>query len=97
MIARTKDANYIGTCASRSRIWISWWKDDCLVTRDPNNLEVLKTVSAAFNKTYSDSPIIATLTQQTTQIDAAYQQYIVNNSGNRVAPEIGLNNPKKIK
>ena len=51
---------------------------------DPKNLDVLKSVSQAFNKEYSDSPITATLVQQTAQIDAAYKQHVANNSGNRV-------------
>ena len=61
---------------------------------DPANLEVLKSVTTAYQKDYSESPITATLVQQTAQIDAAYQQHVANNSGSRMAPEIGLNTPE---
>jgi len=61
---------------------------------DPNNLAVLKSVTAAFKKEYPDSPITSTLIQQTAQINAAYQQHVANNSGDRMAPEIGLNTPE---
>jgi len=61
---------------------------------DVKNLEILKSVTQAFKKNYPESPMTTNLIQQTTQIEAAYKQYIVNNSGNRIAPEIGLNNPQ---
>lgn len=61
---------------------------------DPKNLEVLKSVSQAYRKDFPHSPMTTNLEQQTSQINAAYQQYVVNNSGDRSAPEIGLNNPE---
>lgn len=61
---------------------------------DEANLELLKKIDAAFQKKYSNSPIIAQMSQQIAQIEAAYQQYAQFNSGTLAAPEIALNNPK---
>ena len=61
---------------------------------DPDNLEVLKSVSAAFDEKFPNSPVSTTLSNQVYQIEMAYQQHVVNNSGTRLAPEIALNNPE---
>jgi thiol-disulfide isomerase/thioredoxin len=61
---------------------------------DPNNLKVLKKVSEAFLTAYKDSPMSATLSNQVYQVEIAYNKYLADNSGTRVAPEITLNNPE---
>lgn len=61
---------------------------------DPENLDVLKKVSNAYNETYKGSPISATLANQVYQIELAYNNYKANNSGERVAPEIALTSPE---
>lgn len=66
---------------------------------NPENLEVLRTVSEAYGKKYPDSPITAMFANQVYQIEQAYNEYVANNSGTKEAPEIALNNPdgKEIK
>lgn len=61
---------------------------------DPENLNVLKKVSDAYNETYKNSPISATLANQVYQIELAYNNYNANNSGERIAPEISLSSPE---
>lgn len=61
---------------------------------DPNNLAVLRKVSDAYNETYQDSPMSATLSNQVYQIELAYNDYQANNSGERTAPDIALNSPE---
>jgi thiol-disulfide isomerase/thioredoxin len=61
---------------------------------DPDNLVVLKKVAEAYNNTFKDSPISATLSNQVYQIELAYNDYIANNSGERSAPEIALTSPE---
>lgn len=61
---------------------------------DPENLNVLKKVSDAYNETYKNSPISATLANQVYQIELAYNNYKANNSGERIAPEISLSSPE---
>jgi thiol-disulfide isomerase/thioredoxin len=60
---------------------------------DPNNLKVLKKVSEAFLTAYKDSPMSTTLSNQVYQVEIAYNKYLADNSGTRVAPEITLNDP----
>lgn len=60
---------------------------------DPANLETLKLVSSAFEKAYPDSPIAATMSNQSYQIELSYNDYVANSSGTRQAPEIALNTP----
>lgn len=61
---------------------------------NPENLIVLQNVSEAFNKSYKDSPMAATLSNQVYQIELAYNDYKANISGERVAPEISLSSPE---
>ena len=63
---------------------------------DPQNLDVLKKVAAAYKKSYPDSPLSETLANQVYQIEIAHNQYLMNNSGQQMAPEIALNNPEGI-
>ena len=58
------------------------------------NLDVLKSVADAFSSEYPDSPLSSTLSNQAYQIELGYNQYLANNSGERVAPEIALNTPE---
>jgi len=62
-------------------------------TWDVKNLEVLKKVSRAYNATYQDSPIASTLVNKVSQIEKAYKASKVDNSGERIAPEIALQKP----
>jgi len=61
---------------------------------NPENLVVLRKVSEAYNNTYKDSPMSATLANQVYQIELAYNDYQANNSGERNAPEIALKSPE---
>ena len=69
---------------------------------DPKNLDVLKVVSDAYNKRYKGSPIAATMENQLMQIESAYNEYLVAESGNQagttnesnMAPEIAMKNPE---
>ena len=68
---------------------------------DPKNLEVLKVVSDAYNKRYKGSPIAATMENQLMQIESAYNEFLVAESGSQagttnesnMAPEIAMKNP----
>ncbi len=60
---------------------------------DPKNLDVLKKVSAAFEKEFPDSPLTMTLANQVYQIEEGYNKFSEMNSGDKIAPEIALNNP----
>jgi len=62
-------------------------------TWDAKSLEVLKKVSNAYSLTYKDSPITSTLISQVSQIEQAYKASKLDNSGERVAPEIALKKP----
>ena len=64
---------------------------------DPSNLEVLKSVSKAFQKKYPSSPITKSMAAQVQQIEAGYNQF--KNGGIPVelstsAPDISLPNPE---
>ncbi|HIP32259.1 MAG TPA: redoxin domain-containing protein [Crocinitomicaceae bacterium] len=60
---------------------------------EKENIDVLKSVADAYSKEYPDSPLTAAISSQAYQIELAYNQYIANNSGERIAPEIALPNP----
>ncbi len=60
---------------------------------DPSNLEDLRKVETAFQRTYGDSPITGMISQQIAMVDAQYQSYQQYNSGTLAAPEIALKNP----
>ncbi len=60
---------------------------------NPENLTVLRKVSSAFEKEFPDSPLTMTLANQVYQIETGYNQFIEVNSGDKIAPEIALNNP----
>ncbi len=57
------------------------------------NIEVLKSVADAYSKDYPDSPLTAAISSQAYQIELAYNKFLTDNSGERVAPEIALPNP----
>jgi thiol-disulfide isomerase/thioredoxin len=62
---------------------------------DPANLEVLRTVSSAFNKKFPSSPMSETLANQVAQIETAYQEFKgggVQGAG-KMAPEIAMKSP----
>jgi thiol-disulfide isomerase/thioredoxin len=64
---------------------------------NPSNLEVLKSVSKAFQKKYPSSPITKSMAVQVQQIEAGYNQF--KNGGipsevSTLAPEISLPNPE---
>lgn len=62
---------------------------------NPENLELLKKVAAAFDKRYSNSPITATFSQQVAQIESAYNEYKGTSSAAAgFAPEIALKTPE---
>ena len=61
---------------------------------DPKNLDVLKKVSTSFEKQFPDSPLTMTLANQVYQIEAGYNKFSDMNSGDKIAPEIALNNPE---
>jgi thiol-disulfide isomerase/thioredoxin len=61
---------------------------------DPSGLEVLKVVAEAYLKEYEGSPIAATMENQVFQIEKAYEEYLANLSGSKMAPEIALKNPQ---
>lgn len=60
---------------------------------DPKNMEDLRKVETAFQRSYENSPITGLLSQQIAAIDAQYQSYQQYNSGTMTAPEIALKNP----
>lgn len=61
---------------------------------DPKNLDILKDVAAAFETKFPNSPVSTTFSNQIYQIEMAYSEHVMNNSGTRAAPEIALNNPE---
>ncbi len=67
---------------------------------DPTNLEILKSVSAAFNKRFSDSPMAKTMENQVFQIESAYNQHLnggdtdVSTPSSEMAPDIVSKNPE---
>ena len=58
-----------------------------------DNLDVLYSVSEAYEKKFANSPLTATLSNQIYQIDVAYKKYVAENSGKKSAPEISMSNP----
>lgn len=58
------------------------------------NVQVLKAMSDAYGKKYPDSPITATLQEQTKQIEAGFNEYQLLRSGSKPAPEIALTTPE---
>ena len=62
-------------------------------TWDPIYLELLKSVSQAYDKEYAESEIASSISNQIYQIELAYNEYVANNSGTREAPELALPNP----
>lgn len=58
------------------------------------NVQVLKAMSDAYGKKYPDSPITATLQEQTRQIEAGFNEYQLLRSGSKPAPEIALTTPE---
>jgi thiol-disulfide isomerase/thioredoxin len=60
---------------------------------DPKNMEVLRKMETAFQRTYPDSPLTGMISQQVAAIDAQYQANEQMNSGSMAAPEIALKNP----
>jgi len=63
---------------------------------NPDNLIVLQEVADAFTKKFPNSPIPEALNGQIFQIDMAYNEFLLNSSGKRPAPEIALKNPDGI-
>lgn len=61
---------------------------------NPEHLELLKKIEAAYLEKHRDSPITSTMSAQIAQIDAAYKQQSLMNSGTLAAPEIALKNPE---
>jgi thiol-disulfide isomerase/thioredoxin len=61
---------------------------------NPKSLDVLKVVAEAYLKKYEGSPIAATMENQVYQIEMAYNEYVANSSGSKMAPEIALKNPQ---
>jgi thiol-disulfide isomerase/thioredoxin len=61
---------------------------------DPASLDVLRLVADAFKKRYKDSPMALTMENQVVQIETAYSEYISSKSGDLLAPEIELKDPK---
>lgn len=60
---------------------------------DPGNLSILKKVSLAYSKNYTDSPIAKTIEDQVFQIERAYAEFEQNKPGVKSAPEISLKDP----
>lgn len=60
---------------------------------DPGKIDLMKSIAAEFNKKYPNSPISKRMTDQAFQLESAYNNYVVNNSGERLAPEIELAQP----
>lgn len=57
-------------------------------------LEALQGMVDAFEKKYKDSPITEMLIGQVAQIDNAYKEYVLLQSGEKMAPEIALKSPE---
>jgi thiol-disulfide isomerase/thioredoxin len=64
-------------------------------TWDPANLEVLRTVSNAYNKRFVNSPMAETLASQVEQIQSAYQQFKGGGTqgAGKMAPDISMKSP----
>jgi thiol-disulfide isomerase/thioredoxin len=65
---------------------------------DAGNIDVLKTVTAAFESKYKNSPMATNMALQTAEIERAYNEYISSKAAaqemeNTMAPEISLSNP----
>mgnify|MGYP003666779316 CR=1 FL=1 len=66
---------------------------------DPKNLEILKSVSQAFNKRFSGSPLAANMDSQVALIENGYLEYLANGSvestdaSSEMAPQISMKNP----
>lgn len=67
---------------------------------NPKNLDVLKRVSSAFNKRFSDSPLTTSLENQVFQIESAYNKFLISQNKSSIqtsieqsVPEIALKNP----
>ncbi|MBL1280405.1 MAG: AhpC/TSA family protein [Fluviicola sp.] len=58
------------------------------------NLDVMKSVAEAFTKKFPNSPLTANISNQVYQIELGYDQYLLDTSGERVAPEIALKTPE---
>ena len=67
---------------------------------DPKNLDILKSVSQAFNKRFPESPLAANMESQLMQIKNGYQQFQatgsveVNEESTEMAPQISMKNPE---
>lgn len=61
---------------------------------DPAYMDLLKSVSKAYEKNYAESEIASSISGQIYQIELAYNEYVANNSGTREAPELALPNPE---
>lgn len=64
-----------------------------LASWDPKYLDLLKKMESAYLEKHGDSPLTATLSEQISQLQAAYDGYARFNSGTMAAPEIALKNP----
>ena len=60
---------------------------------NPNNMEVLVKMGRAFDHEHADSPLTKMLTEQIGMIQAEFESYQQNNSGELSAPEITAKNP----
>ncbi len=64
---------------------------------NPENLDVLRVVAAAYKKRYKDSPMAATMENQVFQIESAYAEFNTSQAasvGNSsIAPEISMKTP----
>jgi thiol-disulfide isomerase/thioredoxin len=64
---------------------------------DPENLEVLRVVAAAYKKRYKDSPMAATMENQVFQIESGYAEFntsqAASGGNSSVTPEISLKTP----
>lgn len=60
---------------------------------NPNNMEVLVKMGRAFDHEHADSPLTKMLNEQIGMIQAEFESYQQNNSGELSAPEITAKNP----
>lgn len=60
---------------------------------NPKNMEVLVKMGRAFDHEHADSPLTKMLTEQIGMIQAEFESYQQNNSGELSAPEITAKNP----
>jgi len=61
---------------------------------DPKNLDILKVVAEAYLQKYDGSPIATTMENQVYQIEMSYEEFLANNGGGKLAPEIALKSPE---